>query len=331
MKKYVFIIIALIAMSQHVCAQGMTATLQSGDSLTVFYGADAFSAAYFYANDGDQITLSAGNFYTPGTIEKSIKITGVGGFLGNTTKFESLIISAADVRIEGVQFSKTLDVSGSENLIVSRCRVNALNASADFKNAVFDASVFFKISGMPYASEFTFKNCTIQSFLDTNSPLNLGLILNCVIYYYGDSNDGKISYYTYYSSARQPYAIYKNNILGTYQYATEGLPAKSPSEFYYNVGYQENSNTSFKYGEGCVNMGNRIMKDEDLFGTIKLYPAQPQNAPNGDDGTPVGPFGGSGFSYDPSIPLVYSSDIDSSTNDEGKINVKIVVGVEPGN
>ena len=48
----------------------------------------------------------------------------------------------------------------------------------------------------------------------------------------------------------------------------------------------------------------------------------------GDDGTPVGITGGSGFSPYPSIPRITSKQIDSKTDSEGKLNVKITVSTE---
>jgi hypothetical protein len=71
-----------------------------------------------------------------------------------------------------------------------------------------------------------------------------------------------------------------------------------------------------------------IMSYEELFGKTRSYPAQPKNAPNGDDGTVVGPYGGTGFSEYPAIPRIISKDIDGKTNDEGQINVKIEVKAE---
>ena len=47
----------------------------------------------------------------------------------------------------------------------------------------------------------------------------------------------------------------------------------------------------------------------------------------GDDGTVVGPYGGTGFSVNPSIPRIVESKIDSNTDAEGKLNVKIKVEV----
>lgn len=330
MKKFVFIFITLMAMSQSVCAQGMTATLQSGDNLSVFYGIDAFKDAYEAAKDDDQITLSAGTFNVPdGNITKSVKITGIGAYEESmNTVIASLNVSGTNVRIEGILFTNTLYVSGSTNLIVTRCWVEKLNASSNYTNALFDQCVHKEIKGMPYAIDFIFKNCTISYFSDTNATTHIGRILNCVIYYYGDSNNGEFRYGTYYSPARQPYAIYKNNILGTCEYTGKDLPANSPSEYYYNVGYRENENTSFKFSEGCQNADNQIMTYEELFNKEMLFPAKPKNAPNGDDGTVVGPYGGTGFSQYPAIPRVISKNIDTHTNDDGKINVKIQVKTE---
>jgi hypothetical protein len=47
----------------------------------------------------------------------------------------------------------------------------------------------------------------------------------------------------------------------------------------------------------------------------------------GDDGTVVGPYGATGFSIVPSIPRIVESTIDSNTNADGKLNVKIKVEV----
>ena len=317
MKKYVFIFIALIAMSQHVCAQGMTATLQSGDSLTVFYGADAFSAAYFYANDGDQITLSAGNFNVPqSNITKSVKITGVGSCGPSYTSMESLTLTGNDIRVEGIEVTKRLNISCSANLILKRCLVGVLEATSAFYDALFDETVFISfIKGFEYSNGFTFKNCTIKTFSGTTNANDVGLVTNCVIY----------------SSGRLPYAIYKNNLLGYSSTSSSAvIRCEAPSEFYNNVAFSTSSySVRFNFVTGCLNNDNVVKPYSQVLDGTESYPAVPKDVPDGDDGTPVGPFGGSGFSLLPSIPYIVSSTIDNSTNDEGKINVKITVGVEP--
>ena len=325
MKKIVFTLFVLIAMSQNVFAQGMTATLQSGENLSVFYGVDAFKEAYAEAKDGDQITLSAGSFNAPdGNITKSVRITGIGAFEESAnTIFASLTVAGKDIRIEGVRFTNTLYVSGSNDLIVTRCWVEKLTASSNYTNALFDESVFMEITGMQNAIDFTFKNSTIQYFLsDVNTETHVGRILNCVIYKW---------YYQYSPKLIQPHAVYKNCLLGTDASILGGrtMTCVAPSEYYNNVGFSTSKeNTVFKFETGCVNTGNQIMTYAELFNSTKSYPAKPQNAPTGEDGTVVGPYGGTGFSQYPAIPRIISKTIDGNTNDEGKINVKIEVKAE---
>ena len=320
MKKFVFIFITLMAMSQSVCAQGMTATLQSGDKLSVFYGVNAFKDAYTEAKDGDQITLSSGTFNAPDdSITKSVKITGVGAYEESAyTYFSSLTVSGTDIRIEGVYFQTDLYVSGSKNLIVKRCWVNNLSANSNFQNAFFVEDVFKSVACMKNALAFTFSNCTIENFSgDKNHDNNVGNITNCVLY----------------SSSTLPWAIYRNNILGEdhgWGIGDYPITCAAPSEFYYNALMPMSGfgRTSLDFKVGCVHEGNTEISYNDVLNATKTYPAKPQNVPTGNDGTPIGPYGGTGFSQYPAIPRVISKNIDGKTNDEGHINVKIEVKAE---
>ena len=56
----------------------MSATLQSGETTTVYSGADAFKNALAAAEDGSVITLSSGTFNDPGAFAKSVKVYGAG-------------------------------------------------------------------------------------------------------------------------------------------------------------------------------------------------------------------------------------------------------------
>lgn len=321
MRKIVFIFIALIAIGQNVCAQGMTATLQSGDDLSVFYGVSAFANAYAEAKDGDQITLSAGTFSAPiESITKSVKITGVGAYeeTGNTV-FESLTVSGTDIRIEGIKFPNVLNVSNSVNLIVTRCWIEKLDASSNYTNPLFNECTIKSPTNFIYARSFTIKNCTIKKFFGANNSdeTNVGNILNTVIYEW----DGAIG--------GAPYAIYRNCLMGHNNAWNGSFQLKKPSEFYYNIGFTTSGYAiSFKVVGECINVNNQILKYEDLFNNTMTFPAKPQNAPTGDDGTVVGPYGGTGFSQYPAIPRIISKDIDGKTNDEGQINVKIEVKAE---
>ena len=322
MKKIFLMMLGLLAMSLQTYAQGLTATLQSGESFSAYYGIEAFKQAYEAAKDGDQITLSAGTFNVPSdALTKGVRITGVGAFetTGNTV-FQELKVGGSNVRIEGVKFSSTLYPSSSTNIIVTRCWVEKLDATDDYTNPLFSECVIKSINSFKYARGFTIKNCTINYFTgDKNADAgNMGSVLNCVIYN------------MYNLSGYNPFAIYRNNLIGfDAKSYSKTIDCASPSEYYDNVGFSKSTTPmNFNFGADCINVGNQIGDYAELFNSTESYPANPQNAPDGDDGTPVGPYGGTGFSPYPAVPRILSKTIDGSTNDEGKINVKVEVKAE---
>ncbi len=83
---------------------------------------------------------------------------------------------------------------------------------------------------------------------------------------------------------------------------------------------------------GCINSGNTdsgtssnyLAESSNFIGNYKAHSFNKK----GDDGTPVGITGGSGFSPYPSIPRITSKQIDSKTDSNGKLNVKITVTTE---
>ena len=126
--------------------------------------------------------------------------------------------------------------------------------------------------------------------------------------------------------------------MDTYNSSTSGgTYLYSPSEFYNNYFYRitsyNNNCTNYTYIEyfsnGCLNNGNTNSGDKSVYVRpyIGNYIINSFNQ-TGDDGTPVGITGGSGFSPYPSIPRITSKQIDSKTDSEGKLNVKITVSTE---
>ena len=75
--------------------------------------------------------------------------------------------------------------------------------------------------------------------------------------------------------------------------------------------------------------GNSSSTWDDLFNEdVQWYdPAYINTTALGDDGTVVGPYGGTGFSLYPSIPRITESKIDTYTDGEGMLNVKVKVEV----
>ena len=76
MKKTILLLVAIALTSAKMMAEGLTATLQQGETMTAFYGVNAFVDAYNAAEDGAVITLSEGKFNDVSSIEKSITVIG---------------------------------------------------------------------------------------------------------------------------------------------------------------------------------------------------------------------------------------------------------------
>jgi hypothetical protein len=79
----------------------------------------------------------------------------------------------------------------------------------------------------------------------------------------------------------------------------------------------------------CIAKDNIGVSYNNLFNTSKSWfdSAYVKVDAKGDDGKPVGLYGGTGFSPHPNIPRIVDSQIDSNTDEAGKLNVKIKVEV----
>lgn len=341
MKKILLMLVALFTMCANIFADGLTATLQQGDTMTPYYGVNAFKEAYAAAQDGAVITLSSGKFNVVDTISKQITVIGAYAFKADNSERTILAhtrIAANNVKLEGIYFINSVMLGTTSksiaNCTIRRCWIDSkLYSNYVHENTLVDQCVIKVEGAMPKSKNYCIKNSTIGYFADVNTSTNIAYISNCVVWTYF-----RISYSANYhildSSYKQPYAIYKNNILGMFIPNSRTFSAwlYSPSEFYNNHFCQTNSNNSYlnsveiKYGTGCVN--EKTTKYNAIFKEFEEYPAHPTNVPLGSDGTVIGPYGGTGFSEYPAIPRIISKSIDSNSNAEGKINVKITVKAE---
>lgn len=341
MKKIILLLVAIALTSAKMMAEGLTATLQQGETMTAFYGVNAFVDAYNAAEDGAVITLSEGRFNDVSSIEKSITVIGnmafdVEGYektyLAND---RSVTINADNVTLEGIYWSSSysLILGNISNCHIRRCRIgNRLSyvSNTVHTNTLIDQCVINCEAAMPTSRNYCLKNSTIGYFASSSSSEHIAYITNCYICVFA----------VYYNSnCVQPYAIYKNCVLGmNMNYNTNSSRSLySPSEFYNNYFYRITSysyytNCTYKesFSNGCLNNGNTNSGDKSVYVSNPYTGNYIINSFNqtGDDGTPVGITGGSGFSPYPSIPRVTSKQIDSRTDSQGKLNVKITVSTE---
>lgn len=360
MKKAILFLVALLAMSACVFAQGQTATLQQGDKMTPFYGPDAFVQAYNAAQKGAVITLSAGTFNTVDSITKQVTIIG-NGYRDDKTVLKTLdpgsvslrVYEANNVKLEGLDLGNVV-IRNTNHLTIRRCRIDGVNRLVivqfeeyKVKNTIVDQCIigFFSPSGV---ENCCIKNSIVSAFHESPYfPATNLLICNCLFAMKNGSN-------------AVPHAVYKNCLIGTafldneneiYDYSME-----SGREFYNNVffggffdwqvkidrdiessviSYSLNENTRWttpelNWTESQTCKGNTAVSYGAVFG--ESDDENPLLAPiittiQGDDGTVVGPYGGTGFSINPGIPRIVESKIDSYTDAEGKLNVKVKVEV----
>ena len=306
-------------------ADGLTATLQQGDKMTPFYGVDAFKQAYNAASDGAVITLSSGSFNTVDSVAKSITIIGAYAFKVSdpaTTILRNLSIRANNVTVEGIYFTTNVWLYAISNCHIKRCWIDGtLGNNGTHTNTLIDQCVVRYDAAIDGGQNYCIKNSTLRYFDALNTASNLAYITNCVIWHWG----------------AQPYAIYKNNVLGYDSSGNKSTTPSSQSEFYNNLFINSySSSTSYTYTvtfpSGCINSGNISGKNWSAYyvkDNVYTYPAaNMKTTVTGQDGTPIGITGGTGFYKWPAIPRITGKTIDSSTDAAGKLNVKIAVKAE---
>lgn len=338
MKKTLLLLVAIALTSAKMMAEGLTATLQQGETMTAFYGVNAFVDAYNAAEDGAVITLSEGKFNDVTSIEKSITVIGnmafdVEGYektyLANGS---SVYIQANNVTLEGINFGYQLYIGGVSNCHIKRCYVYNLGykSGTSHYNTLIDQCHIVNDFAINESYNYCIKNSIIDRFSASNYSNRIAYIANCYLRHF---------YLSGYSSYCQPCAIYKNNVLvldNNNSSINYSFYLNTPSEFYNNYIYRvtysddyEECYVLYYWGNGVINQNNADSGNKSEAIPVfdnKFFTKSFDML--GDDGTPVGITGGSGFSPYPSIPRITSKQIDSKTDSEGKLNVKITVSTE---
>lgn len=340
MKKRLLAILLFLPLAILSFAAQLTATLQSGDKVTPFYGTNAFVEAYEAADDGDIITLSVGEF-TPTDIKKSITVIGSG--MWETDPSKSTIfgspfsIFADDVTLEGVRVNKNLSIKGANNLSISRSYLyqitdEEVGERKYHDNTVITDSVIDTYGAMSLSNNAIFKNCCINCFTSINESIYPALIENCNITCFSWENKSSVD-------IQQPYAIYRNCYLGLFNRGestlTPHLSLYSPSEFhniifftnyYFSSGSSSSKPYSINYGS-CVK--ENVFVDGQKFNvsssiaSLNFYNTIGQYNYTDTDPEKSLTVGTIDFKKDPSIPEILSSEIDTETDAEGMLHVKI--------
>lgn len=327
MKKFLVSMVALMAMST-TCVYAvdekwrLSAMLEQGDSIQLFYGANALQDAHNAAADsGAVITLSKGS-WGDFTINKKIKLIGYYGFTSyydSGTELYKLTIAANDVVVDGVCCDH-MDVIKKDGLKVIHSYVGYLRGHYyPHVNTTIEQCYVQLIDSdfLEYSTNLRFYNSTLLSMPKYRGE-NIIYVTNCVVFFQHIDD--------------LPYGAYHNNVMVGYYDTYHDV--SYPNVYYYNT-FTSSSNKEavlfIDFGEHVVREGNQYMKFVTVFGEDWEDidgPVRPVNPGTGSDGTPCGPLGGNGFTDKPQIPRVTGSDIDIYPDSTGKLNVKITVSAE---
>ena len=304
-------------------AQTQVATLQHGDSISVFYGANAFVDAHTAAESGDIITLSSGSFTVPSEVTKAITLRGAGATVDtvastNPTIFGGTIyLNVADttnfLTIEGILFTNGVYYKTLNNPKFIRCNFteidyySGLMQNAQFVNCIINDFDFY------YAKNTILINSVVWNPDDiyNNSPVVLyNSIMKVADYHSSLSAYNSIIVRT--SNSYPGSSCSFINCIGINTYSS-GSP--------FGSGFTTGCTTYSSYEDvfesftGEFSMEEKfILKDEIATGFL------------GEDGTQVGIYGGfMPYSNRPSYMVLKRCNVASQSTIDGKLSVEIEV------
>lgn len=337
MKKFFFsFLVALTTLTANAQeTDKQMATLQHGNQTMVFYGIDAFVQAYEAAADTlDVITLSSGEFNSPGTVSKSICVYGAGFEDDETTGTNrtfinsSIDLTPADdededgniikggkhvngvhfegIYINGISCSNNNDVP-INNLSIVKCYSYGLWFDVSCSDCTIRQSVITSISGYsnPVAKNLLICNSWTDAIMgfDYSSTIKVD---HCICYIYN---------YPYYFG---PYE-YTSNIM----FSTPENGAIVRNNVF--IGCEYTSDISESNWNNLATAGVFAAEGEDgEYAADKDFALKYPKKHVGTDGTEIGLHGGTyAWNKIPLIPRITSYELDTSNAANGTIKVSI--------
>jgi len=305
------------------------ATLQHGDNMQAFYGADGLKNALAAAVQGDLITLSAGGF-NAATIDKGVTIQGAGYVTdAENGRFPTVIVGTycnigqtEGLTIEGIymDYVQPADHSSIIDLTIRKCRLASLRFQnyGSTKNCWIDQCRIQDFLADPECENLHITNSVIGSWGYDGTASNATLCIeNCT--FTGDI------------WATLNSAVFKNNIIREVISLNQNAGSSlNPTCSAYNNVFISGS------ADACaINVGNMQSTISELFGkeTLEYIDTETYELTEsarttflGTDGSQVGIYGGdTPFTDVPTNPQVISKNIDTRTSADGKLKVNITV------
>jgi len=333
MKQKILVLISLLMGSVlSVNAQEVQlATLQQGEDLQVFYGADAFKNALDVASDGDLITLTAGTF-NAANITKAVKIQGAGYIIDTENGLLPSVINGSftiqlpngseGLLIEGIYMKNYDQIVVADTIALftlRKSRLCRIYFNGHSKNCLIDQCRISDFLNPDSESENLYVKNSIIKTIPNNSSAATLFVENCiVITLYGIFKGGGTT------------AFFRNNIIGDVEDGsiyTYGSLVSSCSA-YNNVFIRGNANDAVNKSDNKASDANTLFGYTIAYDDNKTYELTPEAAAAflGTDGTQVGIYGGdTPFASVPTNPQITQKNIATKSTPDGKLNVSIKV------
>jgi len=322
-----FVLLLSVAGMKNALAQNQVAVLQHNDTVSAFYGINAFQQAHAAAVDGDTITLSSGNF-NGCDITKAITLHGAGmvsDTLGVTrtriigTVYLTIPNNTEYLNIEGVYFDGSV-INTTYNLY-----------HAKFIKCYFNSFYFDSWSGS-YLCDVVFYDC-LFSYCNVRSATDSVAFYNCVLNsFHNNANSSNPTVLAYNSiimptSDNQSYLNLYNCIIG-------GNASHIQSQYADHCILIGEDFPSTITAYDCMTVSSYDEVFETWDGTFAIdadysLKSEIANTFFGQDGTQVGLFGGfMPFSFRPSYLRPYRCNVPGFTTTDGQLNVEVEVAPE---
>lgn len=323
--KKVFLLFCTILCANVLLAQDQLATLKHNDSVSVFYGSNAFVEAYNASTHGDVITLSDGIFATPPDIQKGITVRGNGAVADTARKsigtyfMQQCRITLVDpwrFEAEGIYFENMYPRTNTHSMKLVKCVVNRVANLYDSRLwDLMAVDCIFNTGRL--GDEFrdhhnTYINCVLIGTIPTNSTC-----VNCILR--GNASYGNNS-------------EFENCVI-----IREGAPITSA---FIEQQVRNSIICGFGGASGVFSTGNIVMSVGNVFenwdgNTWSIDPEMYRlksgvtDSIQGLDGTEVGIFGGSmPFDFTPTYNVIHRCNVANRTTADGKLSVDIEVVTE---
>lgn len=348
--------LSLMANAQNI----LNATLQHGDELTVYSGADGFKNAYEAATDGDIIYLSPGTFNGSFNLDKELSVYGSGMTTSKGNEIQNTYINdyicigwtkkMSNITLEGISFYEISSKNGFTNSSIKKCIIsNNFGPSSSYysnctlKDCFIEQCVIPSLAVPIVTENVIFKNSRLGNIYCRDSYRDHN-------YYTGESNSNDIKSTLSFVNcdiervSRYITAFYLNNII-------HGVPATDGGKYSYPyslTNYSTAFNNLFLHGQGTPDgafnaSGNYVLDAESeeiiyvnadetgmsLTGSYYELTGEAAAKYLGQDGTQVGIHGGeTPFSIIPSYPHIVEKNIAGQSTSDGKLKVNIKVDVK---